>query len=710
MRESQTTMEQLTKPRRRRIGAVLRFLIGIVFLVGVVVALGVTGVLPQVRSYIPGLPQPAPTFQTTMVRRGDVTTSVTATGPVATVNSVPLTFKTSGKLATLKVGVGDHVKQGQVLATLDPTDLTTALNQAKANLEQAQANLTKVQRGPTADQKAVAQASVNSARLNLANAQANVPSTQTSVADSLTTAQASVTTAQQSLVAAQHGLQAAQDQQTRGIAADQAAIDTAQKNLASTKASVAANLPTLEQGVQRAKDSLWSSQISRDSTCSHGQDSVACKSANAGIAADETGVDSAQAQIVQGQIQGQQQIAQAQTQVDQAVTQLASDKAKFAEAITTAQDQVKQAENAVANAQTGVAQARHKADASAQTAQQQVDQASQALQSAEANFRQSTAPPDDADVAAAKAQVLNAQSALGTAQANYDAATLTAPMDATVAAINGSVGQYVSGGPVAVGDSALFTLVELDDLKVTALVNEADIGQVQVGDPVSFTVNAYGDKTFAGKVLTIQPLGTTVQNVVNYSVTCSIAPSKDAVLFPGMTATATIVTAQHPNVLRVPNTALSFSQTFFREGFDLGTRSTGAATAGSRPAPAGPTSGSSGGSQANAPTGRRASAVGSAGSGAASATGGARAASAQTAGRSAPEAIVLVLRNGKPELARVGTGLSDGTVTEITSGLTEGEAVIVGLASGSPPSNRGSGGNNGQRPGGGSPFTGGIRG
>src|SRR6185437_7602733 len=153
-----------------------------------------------------------------------------------------------------------------------------------------------------------------------------------------------------------------------------------------------------------------------------------------------------------------------------------------------------------------------------------------------------------------------------TAQANYDAATLTAPFDATIGSINGAAGQYVSGGPVAVGDSALFTLVDLSNLKVTALVNEADIGQVKVGDPVTFTVNAYPTTTFNGKVLTIQPLGTTTQNVVNYSVTCSIVPQKNAALFPGMTATATIVTNQQTGVIRVPNTALSLAQTAIRDG------------------------------------------------------------------------------------------------------------------------------------------------
>jgi len=116
-------------------GLVLIVLIGI---------LAFSGVLAQARQSIPGLQQSTPTYQTTTVSKGNISVSVTATGPIAAVDSTPLTFKTSGKLAQLKVGIGQQVTKGQVLAILDTTDLQTALNEAKANLDQAQANLTKV--------------------------------------------------------------------------------------------------------------------------------------------------------------------------------------------------------------------------------------------------------------------------------------------------------------------------------------------------------------------------------------------------------------------------------------------------------------------------------------------------------------------------------------------------------------------------------------
>lgn len=646
----------MPRSRRSSLRRTLAAVAGIIVIGGI---LALTGTLARIEQVIPGLAPPRPSYQTSIVRRGDLTVGVTATGPLAPVSSIPLTFKTSGRLAELRVGVGDHVNKGQVLAVLDPTDLQAALDQAKSTLDQVQANAAKVEKGPTSAQKDVAQASLDSAKSSATIAAAAVDTTKVSVADDLDTAQQSVKTAELSLVSAQHALDAARDSQARGIAADQAAVVTAQKNLDTTNASVAASLPGLLEAVEKAKTSLWSTQISRDVTCSRSK-GTDCESANANVASGELGVVTAQDSVKQGQVQGQQQIATAQTQLDQANQQLGADTAKLAEAVTSAQDQLNQATTTLGNARTGVVQAQHKATATVDTSRAQADQAQHSETSAEANYELSTAPPDPADVAAAQAQVANAQAAVDTAQANLDAATLTAPADATVSAINGSVGQFVSGGPVAVGDTPLFTLIDLNNLKVTASVNEADIGQVQVGDPVTFTVNAFPNKTFTGKVVTIQPQGTVVQNVVNYAVTCAVDPAHDVVLFPGMTAMATIVTDQRAGVLRIPNTALTFGQNAARQGLLGGTQARP-----SFPTPAG------------TPVGRRAGqptpvrqpfAPGTVASGTPTTTDLA----------DGTRGLVLALVNGQLVPTRVTVGITDGTDTEVLSGLTAGEAIVVG--------------------------------
>lgn len=688
--------------------AVPKPLIGVLVLAIIIAILGITGVLAQARALIPGLAPAAPSYDLATVGKGNIQVSVVATGPIAAVNDAPLTFKTSGKLAKVLVSAGQQVKKGQLLAVLDTTDLQTALDQAKANLAEAQANLAKVQAGPTDDQKAVAQASLNSAKSSAAQAEASIPTTKASVADDITASQQSVHTAELSLAAAQDGVKNAEDQEKQGIAADQVAITTAQKNLDAAKATAASDIPILQQNLDKAKNSLWSTQISRDATCGH-SNGTDCQAANANVASAETSVTTTEAQNQQTEAQDQQKISQAQDSLDQAKAQLQADQTKLAAAVVTAQNQVKQAQAALTSAQNGVAQAQAKATTTVQSTESQAEQAQNALKSAQANYNQSVAPPTTADIATAKAQLVTAQAAVETAQTNLDAANLTAPFDGTIAAVNGTVGQYVSGGPVQTDETALFDLVDLSDLQVTAQVNEADIAKVKVGDPVTFTVSAFPNKTFTGKVLGIQPVGTVVQNVVNYNVTCSIQGTQDATLYPGMTAAATIISENRDNVTMVPNAALSFAQTAFRDGLiKRPERSTeGQAGAGQAKPGAAQASSTQGGS-ANARQGAGRTAGASQGQGQQATNGsGNTSGSANTQQVSnANRGMVLTLKDGKLTPMPVTLGITDGTNTEIVSGLTGGEQIVVGAKGVNGSGNSAASGN---RSGGRGGFGGGVR-
>jgi RND family efflux transporter MFP subunit len=161
--------------------------------------------------------------------------------------------------------------------------------------------------------------------------------------------------------------------------------------------------------------------------------------------------------------------------------------------------------------------------------------------------------------------VAGAQGALQTAQNNLAAATLTAPTGGTIASLNGSVGQWISGGPVGTSSSttsssssssAFITLTDLGSPQVSASVSEADIGKVQPGQKVNFTVTAYPNRTFSGTVVAIEPAGTTTSNVVTYVVRTSVDPT-DVHLLPSMTATIAIITQSAENVVLVPNAAIS---------------------------------------------------------------------------------------------------------------------------------------------------------
>jgi HlyD family secretion protein len=94
-------------------------------------------------------------------------------------------------------------------------------------------------------------------------------------------------------------------------------------------------------------------------------------------------------------------------------------------------------------------------------------------------------------------------------------------------------------------------------MRVNASVSEADIGAVRVGQRALFEVDSYPGRRFEGRVLEIRKAPRMVQNVVTYTVIVS-APNPEGLLLPGMTADARIVVQEHPGVLVVPNSALSF--------------------------------------------------------------------------------------------------------------------------------------------------------
>jgi HlyD family secretion protein len=698
---------------------------GIIAVVVILLILGYTGVLAQVRQSLPFAPSQAPVYQTSPTEHGNVAVTVTATGPVSAVNVLPLTFKESGRLGDLKASVGDKVTKGQVLADLDTTDLKNTLDQAKANLLVQQSALAKLQAGPTAAQKDVAQASVDSARSSADDATNAISTSKSTAGKSVETSRAGVASSATSLATAQAALTAAQDQETKQLAADQTAIANAQKSLDDTRASVAANVPILAQAIAKAKNDLYATQISRDAACAH--PGAACNAGNASVNSAQTSLDTANAQAVAGQKSGAQSITSAQTALDQAKATATNDRAKLDASVVSAQNAVKQAVAALTSAQASLGQSQAQATATIQSAQSSADQAANALKTAQANYNQTVAPAIQADIDSAKAQVANAQAAVDAAQINFDSAVLAAPFDGTIAAVNGSVGQWISGGSVAATNgstasaTAIFTLMDLNNLQVVSQVNEADISKVQLGNTVNFDVSAFPNKTFTGKVIAVQPVGTTVQNVVNYNVTSTIqSTDKSSTLYPGMTATVTIIAAEHNGVTMVPNTAITFAQSALRSGL-IGFNRQGNAngtpgpnrgqnnangTPGpdqNRPQGQGNGNGGNGQGGQNQPQGLGGGSRGNGNGQGAGGNGGQRGNGGLFVQRSdgTQVGILVAMVDGKLTPKRVVLGLTDGTNTEVVSGLNGDETIVVGPTS--RTTTTGTTNTNGQRPGGGGP-------
>jgi HlyD family secretion protein len=286
------------------------------------------------------------------------------------------------------------------------------------------------------------------------------------------------------------------------------------------------------------------------------------------------------------------------------------------------------------------------------------------LETARANYQSAVAQHQ-----ANKAAVKQSEAALNQAQVDLSHTVISAPVDGVVLARNVDIGQTVAASFQA---PVLFVIAnDLARMQVNASIDEADIGRVRVGQDVSFTVDAFPDQSFAGRVEQIRLQPVTAQNVVTYNTIITVDNARLR-LMPGMTATVSVIVRKAENALRIPTAALRFRP----EGYEA-RPGTGGAAAGARGQGGGGQGGGGraaggGGGMSGAPTGQRGPGGGAMGGGRPGGRGG--------EGRGGPRpGLVFVLgADGQPKETPVKLGISDGRFVEVIEGLQEGAPVITG--------------------------------
>jgi HlyD family secretion protein len=252
-----------------------------------------------------------------------------------------------------------------------------------------------------------------------------------------------------------------------------------------------------------------------------------------------------------------------------------------------------------------------------------------------------------------KAQVNQAQAALNQSKVDLDNTVIRSPVDGIVVSRNVDVGQTVAASLQA---PVLFLIAnDLSKMQVDTNVSEGDVGNVWVGQDVTFTVDAYPARRFRGKVLQVRNAAIMVQNVVTYDAVIGV-DNTELLLKPGMTANAEFLVSRKEDVLKVPNAALRFRPPSERQPAQV--------------AAAGQVAGASSEPGSGGAGGRR-SGPSSGGQGARSREGGGN-----------RQGTVYVLRDGKATPVRVRLGISDGTYAEVVGGdLQVNDQVILSMAS-----------------------------
>lgn len=296
---------------------------------------------------------------------------------------------------------------------------------------------------------------------------------------------------------------------------------------------------------------------------------------------------------------------------------------------------------------------------------------------------QSDADQAQATLEQADAAVKMKEAAVQNAQVNLDRTTIYSPVDGTVISRDVDAGQTVAA---SFNTPSLFQVVtDLRKMEIDALVSEADVGGVHDGEHVLFTVDAFPNREFTGRVRQVRYSPTTNQNVITYTTVVDVR-NDDLKLRPGMTATVSIITADHPDALRIPNSALIFqppagaivetnapsghggAPAINVAGIAGGSGQTGAAER--RRGPGSFRRGQFGGRRFGGGAGRRGGEGGS---------GNGKLDNVHT--------VYVLASKGDPDkgeapvlrAVRIKTGITDNVYTEVLSGLKEGEQVVIGV-------------------------------
>ncbi len=301
-------------------------------------------------------------------------------------------------------------------------------------------------------------------------------------------------------------------------------------------------------------------------------------------------------------------------------------------------------------------------------------------------FEQKVVAQADYDLAlstyeTAETNATSAKAALNRSMINLKYATIIAPISGVVVSRAVDVGQTVAA---SFSTPTMFTIAnDLTKMQVQANIDEGDIGKIEVGQEVSFTVDAYPELTFSGTVRQVRLQPVTTQNVVNYTVIIDV-PNPDLKLLPGMTANITVLVQEVKDVLKVPATALRFNPP--QEYVDAamkgvpdsmrqrrGMRTGNGAVNGSGEGAREETGRFGSGSQTGRESGRNLSGS------TPQPTGNSQGSSGSFQPRHEGFGMIWIKTGDSLKPCRVRTGISDGLNTEIKGRVNEGDEVVVSM-------------------------------
>lgn len=484
-------MSQVRNRRSRR----WLWIVGVLFVGAIVVFLGWRFIQDRASTT-----QAATTGEIVTAFIGDLASTASATGRVAPQREADLALGISGRVEEVHVQVGDQVSAGDVLVTLDRGALERNVTSAEQALIIQEANLAEMRKGAEESDIASARAAVNSAQAQVDDLLAGP------TPEEIANAEAGVNAAEAQIwsASAQVG-QVSSGASEAEIAAQQQQVAVAEQQFEQAKRAHEQTLQCFESPTG-------------EEICP-------------GLGAAEEA---------------------ARANMDAAGANLASARAQLA-ALTSGPDQ-----NALSGAQAGVSAAAFQRDAAQANldlllrgpSAAQIAAAESTLAQAQASLDNLLRGPSEEQLAIAEAQVAQARVTLEEAQENLQNATLLAPFDSVITAVNVAEGEMAGGVAVS--------LVDTGNLSVILDVDEIDIGGMSVGQEAVITLESWPDEDIESAITSIAPSATTNTGsaLVTYEVRLSLGET-DLPVRIGMTANANLITGKRADVLLVPNAAIN---------------------------------------------------------------------------------------------------------------------------------------------------------
>lgn len=564
-------------------------------------------------------------LNTHKVGTATIRSTVTMSAAAEAVNNATLSFGIGGRVKSVDVALGDEVKAGQRLASLESDELENALASAEADLASARIRLQQIQSGASAADVANADKAVTSAQTALDKALNDLQDLLDGASEAeLAAADEAVKSAESTLATAQDNLRRLEEGPSEAeVAAAQSKVDTARASLASAQAAEQAAIGN----VAAAKAALRGAATTYCDTDDHLQEicddflipltSAEVSKLSNSIAPDadpEPGpsliaattalidANTAYESAVDALEEAKTSMEAAQSALDAAQAALDDLTAPADPSdIATAQAAVTAAEQALTAARLAQEELlRGPTESDIANAQGAVDSAQASLTAAIAARNDLLAGADQEDIDLQEEQVKMAELAVEKARQAVEDATLTAPFDGTVASINIHVGDVITPNTPAI------TILTPNALRVKLTLGETDLPAVKVGQTGIIIFDAIQDVAYPLRITSIGLAPETQQGVVTYTALAEITRlnegGENVRPAPGMNGAAVVTTEEKANVLAVPSQAIR---------------------------------------------------------------------------RRGNEQVVDVLVDGKRETRVIRTGSSDATNTEVTSGLQAGDLVIL---------------------------------